>query len=1017
VVGLAGGMVAVGCGPEDYTFVPPAPGGHCENRLFEPARGETDLDCGGLDCRGCELGFACVESGDCLDGECLDGYCQNPGCDNLAQDGTETDIDCGGDCKPCTPGQICEVPRDCDSSICGDDLRCVGATCSDEVQNGDETARDCGGGMCDGCPPGSPCLVPTDCTSGVCDAETMRCVVFCSPGTDECDLDLTVECETNLLTSPDHCGGCNMPCEFDNGIAGCAGGSCELQDCVAPWVDCNSDPDDGCETDTSSSATSCGACGSECPDINGTPTCEDSACGISCDDGFEDCDEDAANGCERGVGNDVLHCGACNNECPEDEGHTAYCVDGECGQTECDPGLGDCDGDPDNGCEEDLATDPENCGRCGGLCSVAHGTAGCDAELGCIVAGCEDGWANCNEGNPDGGYADGCEVNTDESAEHCGACGTVCEVEGGTGRCMAGDCTVGDCDDGFGDCDGSYDNGCEVNTFTDKDNCGGCGTSGLQCDTVFPNATGSCVSGGCEIDDCLGSFQDCTAAAGCETNVSSSDLHCGACGAACEDVGGTNSCSGGSCMLSCDATHASCDTNTANGCETATTGSGAVTHCGGCTTSCSSAGATSTTCNGSGVCAPTCDATHASCDSNPTNGCETATTGAGNEAHCGGCSPCSTSGASSVACNGSGTCVPTCNNNRLNCNTSNDGCEVTQGTSNCGVCGRQCLFGAGNPRHSTASTCMVNGAASVCQPTCEVGWGACSNPQDGCSSSLSTPSNCGVCGRVCASGTANCVLTGSTYNCQATLSFSGESHGSVVGNDLTVTHNVVSALNTNRLLLVGVIAGSFNPVPTTPGTGLAQARPDAVTMDGTPMTFFGESDGDGGLGISEYRQAHLFYYYLLDSALGGTGNKNIRVNAATAPSPNHLVVSVALFNGVRQTSPLFTETSAKTVRTTATDITSTITLDQSGSAIYSIATAYYSGNVPLTQPPNSNLISTMNSSSSAGRAIGDEGGTVAVAGYRAPGTPLMAGDFTVGWRYLFLQKGFQFLVAIAPATQ
>jgi hypothetical protein len=263
------------------------------------------------------------------------------------------------------------------------------------------------------------------------------------------------------------------------------------------------------------------------------------------------------------------------------------------------------------------------------------------------------------------------------------------------------------------------------------------------------------------------------------------------------------------------------------------------------------------------------------------------------------------------------------------------------------------------------------------------------------------------------------VQTGSAYNCQAPVTFSGESHGSVNGNDLRVTNNVVAGTNTNRLLLVGVIAGSFDPMPTTPGTGISWARPDSVVYDtggsNTPMILFGESDGDAGLPVCEYRQAHLFYYYLLDSALGGTGNKTIRVNASTSPSPNHVVASVALFNGVSQTDPLFSETSARAVRTIATDLTSTITLDVSGSAIYSIATAYYSGSIPLAAAPGSSLISTMNSSTSVGRAIGDEGQTIAVAGYRAPSTPLLAGDFTLGWRYLFLQKGFQFLVAIKPA--
>jgi hypothetical protein len=1007
---VAAVAAVVACIP-DYDFVDTSEAQHCENNLFQPELGETALDCGGIDCKDCELGQTCLENADCREGECLDGYCQEPGCDNGIRDNTETDFDCGGDCKPCGPGQRCDIARDCDSLVCTEN-ECVGASCDDEIQNGDETGRDCGG-SCDGCPPGSPCLTPIDCTSGVCDETTMRCIVFCIPGTDECDADLTVECETNILTSVDHCGGCGMPCEFDHAASTCVGGVCSLGDCEAPWADCNGDPDDGCEIDTSATATDCGGCGDDCPAVNGTPGCADSVCTIECSKGFEDCNEDTSDGCEAPIG-DVLNCGGCGVECPEDEGYTAYCSDGECGQTMCEAGLGNCDGDPDDGCESDLTSDVENCGRCGGLCSVAHGTAGCDAELGCVVAGCDDGWANCNADNPDGGYADGCEVNTLESADDCGSCGNSCSVDNGSGRCLEGDCAVDGCDDGFDNCDGEYETGCETNIWTDKTSCGGCGAAGLACDDVFPNATGVCQDGACQIDECEGNFRDCTAELGCETNINSSDLHCGACGTRCQDVGGTNTCSNGTCMLTCDDTHASCDMLAPNGCETAITGSTAVNNCGDCDTECSRAGTSYTTCNASGVCLPNCDPSYANCDSNPANGCETETTGAGNEAHCGGCSPCSTAGAASVMCNNSGVCVPTCTSTRLNCNSANDGCEVTQGTSNCGSCGKQCLFGTGSPRHSTASTCTVNGAASTCAPTCEAGWGACSAPENGCTTQLNANPNCGVCGKACSGNTGSCVATSGTYYCQAAITFRSEVHAVVNGNAQNVTLNLQSGAN--RLVLVGVIAGSLGDA----NQGITAARPDSVTYDNgganTPMTLFGEIDGNAGLGSNAYRQTHIFYYYLVDASLGANGNKVIRVNGSTSPSPNSLVVSAAQFDGVRQATPLVSNAAARSFRTAMNaDVTGTVTLPISGSVIYSMASAYYAGNVPIAGSPGSSFVSTIANSTTAGVAVGDEGGSIAVAGYRGTGTPLAAGDYTVGWRYFYHQQGYQFLVALVPA--
>jgi hypothetical protein len=1017
--GWVGITLAIACGPEEYTFVPAEAIGHCENDLFEPAAGETDKDCGGEDCRACELGLRCAEGSDCLEGECLEGFCQNPGCDNDVQDETETDIDCGGDCKPCTTGQICEVDRDCDSFICTEELVCAGATCDDGLQNGDETGRDCGGGMCDGCPPGSPCLAAIDCLSGVCDEETMVCVVFCVPGAAECDADLSVECETNLLTSPDHCGGCNMPCVYDHGVAGCVGGTCRLESCEEPWDDCNGDESDGCETDTSSIADACGGCNIECPAVNGTPSCEDSTCGIDCDDGFADCDGNPANGCEGSV-NDVLHCGACDYECPEDDGKTAYCVDGDCGQTECEPGFGNCDGNPDNECEQDIATDPQNCGRCGGLCSVANGRAGCDPELGCVVAGCNDGWANCNEGNPDGGYSDGCEVNIEADSAHCGACGEACSVKDGTGRCSGGACSIGDCDDGFGDCDGDYDNGCEVDIFTDKENCGGCGSSGLRCDDVFPNATGACVDGGCVIDDCVGRFADCTTAAGCETNLDTSDGHCGACGAACQDVGGSNSCENGSCVLDCDATHATCDMNAANGCETATTGSGAVTHCGDCDTVCSTVGATSTTCNGSGVCSPTCDGTHASCDGDPANGCETATTGAGNEAHCGGCSPCSTSGASSVTCNNSGVCIPTCNSNRLNCNSANDGCETTRNTSNCAACGQQCLSGAGSPRHSTGTTCVVNGASSVCEPACEAGWGACSNPADGCTDSLETDENCGECDNDCPSGT-DCARTGSSYACQERIVLANDADGAANTSSLTFSHTPTSGAH--RMLVLAVVAES-------PGNGINGSRPDSITYGGTSITppVFEQAglNGSGGNCNApapyEYFGPDLFVYVVPESVIATkSGAQNVTINAATSPAATMIIANLVQLNGVRQSTPLSGSAGGFLGNCTSIDspdpsnIGHAVTVATTGSRILSFASALWPSTTAPTVgiSPSSGLTLTQTYAS----AIIDNGAQMRASFVfvdATSGSVPAEGSYTPTWSFPFSGRTTHLAVVVHP---
>jgi hypothetical protein len=76
--------------------------------------------------------------------------------------GVETGVDCGGYCGPCPPGQTCRVGFDCASRICQGGT-CTTPTCTDGVQNGNETDVDCGGGTCPPCATGKKCVVNTDC--------------------------------------------------------------------------------------------------------------------------------------------------------------------------------------------------------------------------------------------------------------------------------------------------------------------------------------------------------------------------------------------------------------------------------------------------------------------------------------------------------------------------------------------------------------------------------------------------------------------------------------------------------------------------------------------------------------------------------------------------------------------------------------------------------------------------------------------------------------------------------------
>ena len=52
------------------------------------------------------------------------------------------------------------------------------------------------------------------------------------------------------------------------------GGPCQLGQCIAPWLDCNHDLADGCETDTNADPANCGTCGAACD----SGVCEQGVC-------------------------------------------------------------------------------------------------------------------------------------------------------------------------------------------------------------------------------------------------------------------------------------------------------------------------------------------------------------------------------------------------------------------------------------------------------------------------------------------------------------------------------------------------------------------------------------------------------------------------------------------------------------------------------------------------------------------------------------------------------------------
>jgi hypothetical protein len=154
----------------------------------------------------------------------------------------------------------------------------------------------------------------------------------CNAGFGNCDMNAANGCETNTTNSVTNCGACGMACAAPaNAAAACAAGTCGLGACNTGFGNCDMNAANGCETNTTNSVAHCGACGMACATpANGTAACAMGACRIAaCNAGFADCDMNATNGCEANTQTSNSNCGACGRVCSA--GQT--CTAGVCSAT------------------------------------------------------------------------------------------------------------------------------------------------------------------------------------------------------------------------------------------------------------------------------------------------------------------------------------------------------------------------------------------------------------------------------------------------------------------------------------------------------------------------------------------------------------------------------------------------------------------------------------------------------------------------------------------------------------
>jgi hypothetical protein len=94
--------------------------------------------------------------------------------------------------------------------------------------------------------------------------------------------------------------------------------------------------------------------------------CSAGTCIASCAPGTTACDGTCVT-----TSSDPNHCtsgSGCGFACPHPTNTSAFCVGGVCGTT-CNAGYLDCNGTTADGCETQVASDPNNCGGCGVHCN------------------------------------------------------------------------------------------------------------------------------------------------------------------------------------------------------------------------------------------------------------------------------------------------------------------------------------------------------------------------------------------------------------------------------------------------------------------------------------------------------------------------------------------------------------------------------------------------------------------------------------------------------------------------
>lgn len=492
----------------------------------------------------CTVDDDCTSKNCCTAASCQGSIntCVAAGCQDGKRNQGESGIDCGGDAATtgcqvrCPPGQGCQLPTDCDSGVCGTDKLCVAPKCDDGVKNGTEMGKDCGSAACSKpCPEGTPCTGPADCDSGVCGTDKL-----CAPP--KCDDTI----QNGTETAPDCGGNCTVKCGLGQGCAikadcdpAIPSIDCITLKCTVP--SCQDNAVDGDESDLN--------CGGSCPDkcadkmkCRSAADCTSNLCAAD-SYGVLRCAVPTCGDRTQNQGESGIDCGGSSpcDRCGPGYGCTqkSDCINGVCGSNNvcAEP---TCSDTVQNQSESDL--------DCGGPYCRSSSTA-CDNGKKCVEnADCKDFWCTIPAGATTSvcvqpSCSDG-QQNGSESDKDCGGtCPTKCpdtykctkDSDCANGWCNNLKCAMPACTDTVKngtetgpDCGGNCAAGC---TTAYDGNCKQC-SDNASCNGEIDCKSLNCVNNLCTYPsgsstrECVGKVLDGTSCKQCDTTVNVNPAYC-----------------------------------------------------------------------------------------------------------------------------------------------------------------------------------------------------------------------------------------------------------------------------------------------------------------------------------------------------------------------------------------------------------------------------------------------------------------------------------------------------------